>query len=1334
MDGKVAAADPAFLAGGGEMGALMRAHDWSGSPLGRLEAWPQSLRSVVGLMLGSRYPMFLAWGPELAFLYNDGYAPILGQKHPRALSRPFREVWSEIWADIEPLVVKALTGEATFHEDLHLVMERNGYPEDTWYNFSYSPVRDEAGTIVGMFCACTETTGKVLAERRLATEHERQRHLFKQAPGFITILNGPEHVFEFVNEAYSRLFGRRDFIGKTVRESFPELSDQVFFELLDKVYTTGERFVAHRIPIRLQNTPGADPEERFLDFIYEPVKDEDGRVTGIFCEGYDVTEAYRAQEALRESDELNRRILASSTDCIKVLGLDGSLETMSEGGMRSLGYDAANPPPLGVSWPELFEPKGRAAAHTAMARAAAGETARFEASMGTLSGDVRCWDSVMTPILGADGRPEKVLGLSRDVTAQRAAEAALREGEARLSAIFAQAKVGLSEIALDGRFMLVNDELAQLLGRSREDLLPRSIAEITHPDDVAVSLANFRRTVETGVPVSFDKRYLRPDGTQVWANSSLTLLTDEHGRGRAVLAVTVDLTERHQVHEALRATTARAEALAAEQTAILSQLGEGVIVTDRAGRITFVNEAAARIHGVARLGVQPEAYSDAYHLLTLDGHPYPPERLPLARAVRDGETVLDARWRIRRVDGSEVLAIGSARPVLDQAGQQLGAVLTLRDDTEREAAERELRENEARLRALTDNLPSGMVYQIATGRDGSERRFLYVSQSHERLTGIPAEAVLADPSIPYNLILPEHRPGLVEAEARAIRAREPFEVQVQFRRADGEVRWCRIISAAREQHDGSLIWDGIQIDITDQKRAEAALRELNATLESRVAETAADLDRVWRNASDVFVVIDTDGVFRRINPAATAILGWSEAEMIGRPVFEFIEPADLPATLAALEHTRGSALPSFENRYRTKDGGLRTISWLAAPEGGLIYAYGRDVTAERARSAELATAQEALRQSQKLEAVGQLTGGVAHDFNNLLTIIKSSTDLLRRPGLPEERRDRYVEAISDTVDRASKLTGQLLAFARRQALKPEVFDVRERIQAISDMLRTIVGSRIELLEDVDCQPCFVEADMSQFETALVNMAVNARDAMEGEGTLTIVLRTLPRVPPLRGQTGRPGPHMELSITDTGTGIPAEQLTQIFEPFFTTKDVGKGTGLGLSQVYGFVKQSGGDVAVESEVGHGATFRLYLPLVEAPAPGALDRSGARSDRPSGQGQRILVVEDNADVGRFSTQLLQDLGYETTWAANAGEALELLRERAGGFDAVFSDVVMPGISGVELGHEVRRLYPGVPVLLTSGYSHVLAEEGPQGFELLHKPYAVQDLSRMLRRLLGS
>ncbi len=378
---------------------------------------------------------------------------------------------------------------------------------------------------------------------------------------------------------------------------------------------------------------------------------------------------------------------------------------------------------------------------------------------------------------------------------------------------------------------------------------------------------------------------------------------------------------------------------------------------------------------------------------------------------------------------------------------------------------------------------------------------------------------------------------------------------------------------------------------------------------------------------------------------------------------------------------------------------------------------------------EHASSQEQLRQSQKLEAVGQLTGGVAHDFNNLLTVIRSSTDLLRRRDLPEERRARYVDAISTTVDRAAKLTGQLLAFARRQALKPETFDVRERLGSVADMLDSVVGARIQVETRVPDVPCHVLADVSQFETALVNMAVNARDAMAGEGVLTLGVAYGLAMPPIRGHAGSEGRFVAVSLSDTGAGIESEALGRIFEPFFTTKEVGKGTGLGLSQVFGFAKQSGGDVDVESRVGVGTTFTLYLPQVE---PEGTIASGTEASAlvAKGAGRRVLVVEDNLDVGAFSTQILQDLGYRTTWATNAEEALRLLSEDAGAFDVVFSDVVMPGMNGIELGQYIRRLHPDLPVILTSGYSHVLAEEGRHGFDLLQKPYSVEALSRILRK----
>ena len=385
------------------------------------------------------------------------------------------------------------------------------------------------------------------------------------------------------------------------------------------------------------------------------------------------------------------------------------------------------------------------------------------------------------------------------------------------------------------------------------------------------------------------------------------------------------------------------------------------------------------------------------------------------------------------------------------------------------------------------------------------------------------------------------------------------------------------------------------------------------------------------------------------------------------------------------------------------------------------------------RTREREQAQDALRQAQKMEAIGQLTGGVAHDFNNLLTVIRGSVDLLRRPGLSDERRARYVDAIGSTADRAAKLTGQLLAFARRQALTPELFDVGESLADVTGIVRTLIGSRVHLDLVAPAEPTFVLADRGQFDTAVVNMAINARDAMNGEGTLTIATLAVPGIPAVRGHAPVPGDFIAVTIADSGDGIAQPDIDRIFEPFFTTKAIGEGTGLGLSQVIGFAKQSGGDIRVDSVVGQGTVFTLYLPQAYAQGDN-VENARPVSARIDGDGARVLVVEDNEQVGSFATQALRELGYDSVLATDGTAALAELNAGADRFQIVFSDVVMPGMSGVELAGEVRRLHPELPVVLTSGYSHVLAQNASHGFELLHKPYSVEQLSRILLKALGS
>ncbi|MCA1377752.1 MULTISPECIES: hybrid sensor histidine kinase/response regulator [unclassified Bradyrhizobium] len=385
----------------------------------------------------------------------------------------------------------------------------------------------------------------------------------------------------------------------------------------------------------------------------------------------------------------------------------------------------------------------------------------------------------------------------------------------------------------------------------------------------------------------------------------------------------------------------------------------------------------------------------------------------------------------------------------------------------------------------------------------------------------------------------------------------------------------------------------------------------------------------------------------------------------------------------------------------------------------------------QAEAAKRREAEEALKHSQRLEALGQLTGGVAHDFNNLLTVIRASVDLLNRPQLTEERRQRYITAIADSVARAAKLTSQLLAFARRQTLKPEVFDVGARVQSLHDMLATLLGPAIEIVMQLPAEPCLVNADASQFETALINMATNARDAMQGQGRIVFKVEATTTVPDALVQLSASPDHgfVRVTVSDTGVGIPAARLGRIFEPFFTTKQVGRGTGLGLSQVFGFARQSGGEVTVASEVGHGSTFSLYLPRVP---PGLLPQRQAPNTAPAvaGSGMSVLVVEDNIELANFAADGLTELGYSITLVDNAADALAELVVDADRFDVVFSDVVMPGMTGLDLAQAIRERGLGVPVVLTTGYSQALSQEGTGGCDLVQKPYSIEELSRVLHR----
>ncbi|GLR80889.1 PAS domain-containing protein (plasmid) [Azospirillum oryzae] len=878
---------PDVFTGGGDMGRRMRAMDWSATPLGPAEDWPQSLRTIVNLMLTSSFPMFAVWGPQLTFLYNDSYRPILGDK-PEALGRPFAEVWADIWPDLSPLVVRALAGEATYHEDRLLVMQRHGYREETYFTFSYSPVRDETDRVAGMFCACTENTARVLAERRLT----------------------------FQLDLAERLRGLNDPVGITAAAA-------------------------------------------------EAI----GRHLGVARAGYGRTDP------------------------------TGSLISVerdwSDSGVASLAGES-----------RLLDSFGPAL----IAELRAGYTLRVD--------DIATDPRISNPHTGGGGPAAAFAGIG-----------------ARSLLVVPLLKAG---------------QLTAIL-------------------------------------------YLHETKARHWTDTDAALAEDVAERTWAAV-------ERALAEAALRAAN---KALMRERAAV---------------------EAAN------------------------------------SRLAAEGERL---RTLFRQAPGFMCVLRGPDH------------VFELANDT----------------------------YMQLVGR--------------QDLVDRPAREALPE----------VEGQGFFELLDRVYASGETFvgrNMPISFQRRPGEPleeRFLTFVYQPIRDEDGRV--SGLFVegsDVTEAKRAEEELQQLNATLEARVAEEVAERERV----------------------------------------------------------------------------------------------------------------QVALLQTQKTEALGQMTGGVAHDFNNLLQALSGCLHMIEKRA-EGTRIQPLVDAGRQAVDRGAKLVQQLMAFARRQALRPETVDLRDRVLGMSELLNRALRADIRLEIDFSTGLWPVEVDATQLELALLNLVVNARDAMPDGGALTIRATNVTLAHGDAGaaqgvRDGLSGEFVQLTVSDTGTGMPAEVRARAFDPFFTTKEIGKGSGLGLSQVYGFARHFGGTAWIESEEGRGTTIGLLIRR-SGTAPATAAEPAMAETGATRVGGHVLVVEDDPIVALTVATALEDAGFTITRTATADEALPLLE--AGGFDLLFSDVVMPGtMSGVDLARTAQRLRPDLPVVLATGYSEDVARA--TGVMVLPKPYRIDRLVEVLDTLL--
>jgi PAS domain S-box-containing protein len=620
--------------------------------------------------------------------------------------------------------------------------------------------------------------------------------------------------------------------------------------------------------------------------------------------------------------------------------------------------------------------------------------------------------------------------------------------------------------------------------------------------------------------------------------------------------------------------------------------------------------------------------------------------------------------------------------------------------------------------------------------------------------GLPPEAEITYQTF-VDGVHPDDRPRMDEA-VRVATTWTPettgaFADEFRTVAPNGVERWIATRGQAQFEGGACTRFVGIVRDITEERQAQEALRRLTGDLEQQVAERTAERDRIWQLSRDLFGVAGIDGRLIRVNPAWESMLGHAPDTLVGSNFNLLTHPdevADIAEAIARL--AAGEVVGRLEIRLRRADGEWRWISWMAVPEGEVFYAVGRDITAEKAatealaeRNRELAAQIEererveaTLRQMQRLEAVGQLTSGVAHDFNNLLTVILGNITFVEKALARQGVNGQIAERISHmrtAAERGAKLTAQMLAFSRRQKLEPKPVDLNDTVAGMRDLLQSTMGGsvRLESVLKPDLWPALV--DPTQIELIILNLAINARDAMEVGGGLTVETANVTlKAPPSRPEEPQPGDYVMLTVSDTGPGMTDEVLAKAFEPFFTTKAVGKGSGLGLAQVYGFAKQSGGGVRIDTRLGEGTTVKVYLPRAASAATRERERTAKAVAPINAATHTVLVMDDDSAVREITAAMLEELGYSVIEAGSGGAALDILRSDRR-VDILLADYAMPGMNGVEAARAAVELRPGLPVMFITGYADLKALRDVGEDRIIQKPFRDDELARKVEAALG-
>ncbi len=1138
------------------MGRLIRAHDWAATPLGPPATWPQSLKTAVRIMLTSRQPIWVGWGRELIYLYNDAYFSIIGGKHPWALGRPTREVWSEIWPEIGPMLTTAMGGvEGTYVEEQLLIMERNGYAEETYYTFSYSPIPDDDDTPGGIICANSDDTNRVVSERQLA-------------------------LLSRVSTAIVDARTWREACERTLAGIGDDSRDLVFTALYGR--DRGETALTRIGAVGIAPDHPAIPDRLPLD-------------GGARWPVLAALESGEIQFVVDPEPRLGKPLPVGPPDrpCHRVAVLP--VPRKSDAARDTLLLIGLNPYRLVGSSYRTFLDRLAAQIADAIASADAYEAERrrsealaeLDRAKTTFFSNVS--HELRTPLTLMLGPLEDLLHGAAPPDQQRDLVATAHRNGVRL--------LRLVNSLLD--FSRIE------AGRVRAAYIRTDLAELTR--EVA---STFRSAIEkVGLTLEIDAAPLSSPAyvdRDMWEKILLNLLSN----------------------------------------AFKFTLQGGI-------RVTLREESGTVLVRVADTGVG-----------------IPGEELP---------KLFERFHRVENQQSRSFEGSGIGLALVQELVKLHHGDITVESEVGRGSS------FTITLPLGRAHLPADQVRETAVpGEEAGRRAMDYVAEA-ERWDAPTAAAQAAGtldqrPRVLVaddNVDMRDYLKGLLSPHWQVEMAEDGAKALESVRRSRPDLLLTDVMMP---ELDGFGLLDAI--------RGDQGLRDLPVIVLSARAGEEAYIEGLTAGADDYLIKPFT----------ARELLARIESNL----------------RLAAIRRDSKAAIERREADLRHLNAVLE-----------------ERVTAE---VAERLRAEEALRQAHKMEAIGRLTGGIAHDFNNLLTVILGGLDTLRRARIAEEGRSaRALEMAMQGAQRAGSLTARLLAFSRQQALDPKPTELDQLIFAMSEILHRTLGEQITL--DVVLPPDLwrVEIDQNQLESALLNLAVNARDAMTEGGNLTIAAKNT-----VLGETHasfhiEPGEYVAISIGDTGHGMSHETVTRAFDPFFTTKATGQGTGLGLSMVYGFAKQSGGHITIDSAVGRGTTVTLYFPRhrgsVEALAPVSDQATPLARD-----GEVVLVVEDNDDVRFHGTSILSELGYRVLEAVDGAEALSVLGENRR-IDLLFTDVILPGMSGKAIADNAQNLRPDLKVLFTTGYSRdAIVHHGrlDSGINLLMKPFTYEQVAFRVREIL--